>query len=223
MEPIDHRGGGIVDEIKPRLRGVSHAIAFVVSLPLGLALVLQADTDLQLVATIVFATSVATMFGASALYHWLNQPYRHRRWLRRLDHAGVYGLIAGTYTPFGLLVLEGAWRIVVLGVVWSGALIAILLKFVWLDAPKWLAAAIAVTLGWVAVVAAPQLVGGIGVAGSVLVLVGGLLYTGGALVYAFRRPNPYPAVFGFHEVFHVLVIAAVACQYWAVAFYVLPS
>ena len=211
------------DEIKPRLRGISHALAFVASLPLGLALVLEADTGLQDVAAIVFATSVATMFGASALYHWLNQPAKHRRWLRRLDHAGVYGLIAGTYTPFGLLVLRGDWRIVVLAIVWSGAFAAILLKFVWLDAPQWLSAAIAIALGWVAVVAAPQLVDRIGLAGSLLVLAGGLAYTAGALVYALRRPNPYPAVFGFHEIFHVLVIGAVACQYSAVAFYVLPD
>ena len=211
------------DEVKPLLRGTSHALAFVASLPLGLALVLAADTDLELVATIVFATSVVTMFGASALYHWREQPDAHKRWLRRIDHAGVYGLIAGTYTPFGLLVLEGNWRIVVLSIVWSGALAAVLLKFIWLDAPKWLAAAIAVALGWVAVVAAPQLVDGIGVGGSLLVLVGGLAYTAGALVYAFRRPNPYPAVFGFHEIFHVLVIAGVACEYAAVAFYVLPD
>lgn len=212
-----------VDEIKPLLRGTSHALAFVAALPLGLVLVLEADTGLQLVAAIVFATSVATMFGASALYHWLEQPEAHRRWLRRLDHAGVYGLIAGTYTPLGLLVLEGSWRIVVLSIVWSGSLAAVLLKFVWLDAPKWLSAVIAVALGWVAVVAAPQLVDRIGLAGSLLVFAGGLAYTAGALVYAFRRPNPYPAVFGFHEVFHVLVIAAVACQYSAVAFYVLPE
>ena len=212
-----------IDEIKPLLRGTSHALAFVAALPLGLALVLEADTGLQLVAAIVFATSVATMFGASALYHWLEQPAAHRRWLRRLDHAGVYGLIAGTYTPFGLLVLQGNWRIVVLSIVWSGALTAVLLKFIWLDAPKWLSAAIAIALGWVAVVAVPQLVDRIGLAGSLLVLAGGLAYTAGALVYAFRRPNPFPAVFGFHEVFHVLVIGAVAFQYSAVAFYVLPD
>jgi hemolysin III len=211
------------DELKPRLRGVSHALAFVAALPLGLALVLEADTGLQLVAAIVFATSVTTMFGASALYHRLDQPEARRRGLRRLDHAGVYGLIAGTYTPFGLLVLHGNWRTVVLSIVWSGALAAILLRFVWLDAPKWLAAAIGIALGWVGALVFPQLLDEIGLAGSLLVLAGGLAYTAGALVYAFRRPNPFPAVFGFHEVFHVLVIAAVACQYSAVAFYVLPD
>jgi hemolysin III len=212
-----------VDEIKPLLRGISHAVAFVAALPLGLALVLEADTGLQLVAAIVFATSVATMFGASALYHWLDQPGAHRRWLRRVDHAGIYGLIAGTYTPFGLLVLDGNWRLVVLGIVWSGTLAAVLLRFVWLDAPKWLAAVLGIALGWIGALVFPQLLDEIGLAGSLLVLAGGLAYTAGALVYAFRRPNPYPAVFGFHEIFHVLVIAAVTCQYSAVAFYVLPA
>jgi hemolysin III len=205
------------------LRGLSHAGAFVVSVPLGLALVLDADTGLGVAAAIVFATSVATMFGASALYHCLNWPEAKRRWLRRIDHVGVYGLIAGTYTPIGLLVLRGDWKPVVLGIVWGGALVAVLLKFVWLDAPKWLAAAIGIALGWVGVVVFPQLIDRIGLTGSLLVFAGGLAYTAGALVYAFRRPNPYPAVFGYHEIFHVLVIAAVALQYSAVAFYVLPD
>ncbi len=205
------------------MRGLSHAAAFVASLPLGLVLVLEAKTGKGLAGAIVFAVSVATMFGASAVYHCFKWPERARRWLRRIDHAGVYGLIAGTYTPFGLLVLEGRSRLVVLGIVWSGALAAVLLKFLWLDAPTWLSAALGIALGWVAVVMIPQLVDTIGLAGSVLVLAGGLAYTAGALVYAFRRPDPYPAVFGFHEVFHVLVIAAVACQYSAVAFFVLPD
>ena len=223
---MDHRvraGVEALPEIRPSLRGISHAASFFVSIPLGIALVIDADTGLAVLAASIFAASVATMFGASALYHCINWPVAQRRWLRRIDHAGVYGLIAGTYTPFGLLVLHGHVRTVVLAIVWSGALAAILIKFIWLDAPKWLSAAIGLALGWVAVVAAPQLVDGIGVTGSLLVLAGGLAYTAGALVYAFRRPNPYPTVFGFHEVFHVLVIAAVACQYSAVAFYVLPD
>ncbi|MEP6910021.1 MAG: hemolysin III family protein [Actinomycetota bacterium] len=214
---------GLVEEIRPHLRGISHALSFVASIPLGLFLILEAGSGRQLAAAIVFATSVATMFGASALYHSLDRPHAKKRWLRRIDHAGVYGLIAGTYTPFGLLVLKGDWRFAVLGIVWSGALAAVLLKFLWLDAPSWLSAAIGVSLGWVAVVAAPQMIHGIGVGGSALVLAGGLAYTAGALVYAFHRPNPFPRVFGFHEVFHMLVIAAVACQYSAVAFYVLPA
>jgi hemolysin III len=209
--------------VKPRLRGLSHAVAFLVVLPLGVALVLEAETSLGRLAAIVFAASVAAMFGASGLYHSPTWPEGRRRWLRRFDHAGIYGLIAGTYTPFGLLVLRGNWRPVVLGIVWTGALAAVAFKFAWVDAPKWISAVIGIALGWVGVVVFPQLVDGIGVGGSLLVVAGGLLYTAGALVYALRRPDPYPAVFGFHEIFHVLVIAAVACQYSAVAFCVLPD
>jgi hemolysin III len=209
--------------VKPRLRGLSHAAAFFLCVPLGVALVLEAETGLGLVAATVFAASVVTMFGASAIYHSPNWPEGPRRWLRRIDHAGVYGLIAGTYTTFGLLVLKGNWRPAVLGIVWIGALAAIVFKFAWVDAPKWISAVIGVALGWVGVIVAPQLLDELGLGGMLLVVAGGLLYTAGALVYAFRRPDPYPAVFGFHEVFHVLVIAAVACQYSAVAFFVLPE
>jgi len=120
-------------------------------------------------------------------------------------------------------VLRGNWRLIVLGIVWSGAAAAILLKFVWIGAPKWLSAAIGIALGWTGIVVFPQLVSGIGVGGSMLVLAGGLAYTAGALVYALRRPDPFPAVFGYHELFHAFVIVAVACQYTAVAFFVLPS
>ena len=209
--------------IKPRLRGLSHAAAFLAAVPLGVVLVLEAETSRGRLAALVFAASVAAMFGASGLYHSPDWPEARRRWLRRFDHAGIYGLIAGTYTPFGLLVLRGNWRPVVLGIVWSGALAAVVFKFAWIDAPTWISAVIGVALGWVGVVVFPQLVDGIGVGGSVLIVTGGLLYTAGALVYALRRPDPYPTVFGFHEVFHVLVIAAVACQYAAVAFCVLPE
>src|SRR4051812_24525398 len=168
----------------------------------------------------VFALATIAMFGASALHHRVTWRERGYRWSRRIDHAGVYLAIAGTYTPFGLLVLTGAWRIVVLAVVWGGPLAAILLKFVWVDAPKWLAAAIAIALGWVAVIVFPQLLDGIGWAGLALVLAGGLFYTIGGLVYAFRRPDPYPTVFGYHEIFHLLVVVAVALQYSVVAFWV---
>jgi hemolysin III len=221
--PPYHRIVSAVAELKPRLRGLSHAAAFVVAVPLGVALILGAETSLERTAAIVFAASVVTMFGVSALYHSPNWPEGPRRWLRRIDHAGVYGLIAGTYTAFGLLALKGNWRLVLLGIVWIGALAAIVFKFSWIDAPTWISSVIGVALGWIGVIVFPQLLGEIGLAASILVLAGGLLYTAGALVYAFRRPDPYPAVFGFHEVFHVLVIAAVACQYSAVAFFVLPE
>ena len=221
--PLYHRYVPGGSDLKPRLRGLLHAGAFVASVPLGIALILQAETARGRLSAIVFAAAVVAMFGASALYHSPNWREAPRRWLRRVDHAGIYALIAGTYTAFGLLALNGYWRWVVLSIVWAGALAAIVFKFAWIDAPQWISAAIGIALGWVGVVVSPQLLGEIGVAASLLVLAGGLLYTLGALVYALRRPDPLPAVFGFHEVFHVLVIGAVACQYSAVAFFVLPE
>jgi hemolysin III len=209
--------------VKPSLRGVSHQIGFFVALPLGVLIALESNTARGHTAAIVFATSVATMFGASSLYHRVNWSPTCRLWMRRVDHAGIFGLIAGTYTPFGLLVLDGAWSIVVLAVVWGGTAAAVLMKFVWVGAPKWLGALIAVALGWVGVVVFPQLLDEIGVAGAMLVLAGGVAYTAGAVIYAVRRPDPLPAVFGYHELFHALVVVAVACQYVAVAFFVLPD
>jgi hemolysin III len=208
---------------RPRLRGVFHLYAFFVSLALGSLLVAFAPGMLERLGAAVFAVAVAAMFGASALHHRVVWRERGYRWSRRVDHAGIYLAIAGTYTPFCLLVLHGAWRIAVLAVVWTGAAAAILFKFLWVDAPKWLAAVIAIALGWVAVVAFPQLLDGVGWAAVGLVLAGGLLYTAGGVVYAVRRPDPFPAVFGYHEVFHVLVIAAVLLQYTVVAFWVVRA
>lgn len=208
--------------VRPRFRGVSHRIAFFLALPLAVLLSFEVETTAGRIAAIAFGTSAAAMFGASALYHGVTWADDKRRWLRRLDHAGIYALIAGTYTAVGLLVLDGAWRAAVLGIVWAGAAAGIALKFLWVDGPKWLSAAIGISLGWVAVVVFPQIVDGVGFAGAALLLAGGIAYTAGALVYALRRPDPVPAVFGYHEVFHALVIVAVACQYSTIAFYVLP-
>ena len=206
---------------KPRLRGVSHECAFVAAVALGVVLVEHAHGAEPRVAAVAFAVSVAAMFGASALYHRVNWSPTNRRWMRRLDHAMIYALIAGTYTPFGLLVLHGSWRTIVLAIVWTGAAAAVVLKLAWVDGPKWLAAVIGIGLGWVGVIVAPQLVGRIGASGFGLLLAGGVAYTAGAVVYAVRRPDPLPAFFGYHEIFHALVIAAVAFQYSVVAFYVL--
>ena len=141
--------------------------------------------------------------------------------MRRIDHAGIFGLIAGTYTPFGLLVLEGTWRVTVLAIVWTGTAIAFGLKLFWPSGPKWISAVIALGLGWVAVAAFPELVDKSGWTAPLLALAGGLCYTAGAIVYVLRRPSPIPDVFGYHEVFHALVTAAVAFQYAAVALVVL--
>jgi hemolysin III len=206
---------------KPRLRGVFHEVGFYAALVAGAFLVATAEAGRARVAAIVFATCLAICFGASALYHRPTWRPRPRAWLARLDHAGIYLLIAGTYTPFGLLVMSRGWAIPVLSVVWGGAAAAILLKLVWVRAPKWLSAAIALALGWVAAAAFTQLLK-VPVPGLVLVVAGGLLYTAGAVVYARKRPDPVPHVFGYHELFHVLTVAAAACQYSAIAFFVLP-
>jgi hemolysin III len=195
-------------------------VAFFVSLVVGTLLIVATDGPRQRFAAAVFAVSVTMMLGASALYHRVTWRPNVRLWMRRIDHAGIYLLIAGTYTPVGLLVLDGAWRVSVLAIVWTGALAAIVLKFAWVEAPKWLAAAIGIALGWVGVVAMPQLAHRSGAVAVVLLLIGGLAYTAGAVVYARRRPDPIPAVFGYHELFHALTLVAVACQYVAIAFYV---
>jgi hemolysin III len=206
---------------RPKLRGVFHQYAFFVSLVLGAALLAGAEPGRERVAVAVFAASVSAMLGISALYHRVIWPPAPRRWIRRLDHAAIFLLIAGTYTPFGLLALERTWRVVVLSIVWSGALAAIVLKVTWIDAPRWVAAVIAVTLGWVGVFALPKIHESAGTTALILLAVGGLLYSAGAIIYARRRPDPAPNVFGYHEIFHALVVAAAGCQYAAVALFVL--
>jgi hemolysin III len=207
---------------KPRLRGVSHQWAFFVSLLTGAALVLAAPMGAK-VASGIYAASVAGLFGASALYHRITWgSIAARRWMRRLDHSAIFLLIAGTYTPVAVLVLDGALATAILIAVWAGALAGIALKLLWIDAPKWVISLTYVLLGWVAVVAFPQLFASLGVVATLLILAGGILYTVGAVVYALKRPDPVPAVFGYHEVFHVLVIVAAALQYAAIAFFVLP-
>ena len=184
-------------------------------------LILGADGTRRQAAAAVFAGAVVACFGASALYHRVTWTPRARLWMRRVDHAGIYLLIAGTYTPVSLLALSGTWRPVVLAIAWAGAAAAIVLRVVWVTAPKWLAAVIGILLGWVAVAAMPQLIARLNPAAVILLLVGGLAYTAGALVYARRRPDPVPAVFGYHELFHALTIVGVACQYLAIAFFII--
>jgi hemolysin III len=209
---------------RPRMRGVSHQWAFYFSLVAGLALVIAAPAGEATLASAIYAVSVAALFGTSALYHRVTwASLGARRWMRRLDHSMIFLLIAGTYTPFALLVLEGTLAAVILIVVWAGAVGGIVLKLVWIDAPKPVVAVLYVMLGWVAVAAFPDLLDRLGVTSTALVVGGGLLYTAGAVVYAIGRPDPAPTVFGYHEIFHALVIAAAALQYAVIAFFVVPG
>jgi hemolysin III len=209
---------------KPRLRGVLHQWAFFASLAIGAALVIVAPAGRGTLAATIYAASVAALFGVSTLYHRIDWASRAtRRWMRRLDHTMIFVLIAGSYTPFALLVLDEPLATLILVGVWAGAAAGSVMKLVWIDAPKWLVAITYVLLGWVALAAFPGLIDELGVTATALVGVGGVLYTLGAVVYALRRPDPVPAVFGYHEVFHLLVIAAAALQYAVVAFFVLPG
>jgi hemolysin III len=209
---------------KPRLRGVWHKWACLSSVPLGVALVVVAGGTRARIAVTVYAVSLVALFAVSALYHRINwRSPSARSWMRRLDHSMIFMLIAGTYTPFALLALHGPIALAVLIAVWAGALAGVLFKLLWVNAPKRLAAAAYVALGWVAVAALPQLAVTIGLGGLTLLGLGGVLYTVGAVVYATKRPDPVPAVFGYHEVFHALVIVAAALQYGVIAFWVVPQ
>lgn len=210
--------------VKPRLRGVSHEWAFFVSLFLGAGLIVAANTPRATLAVTIYAVSLSALLGTSALYHRVNWKRSSvRRWMRRLDHSMIFFLIAGTYTPFALLVLNGALADAVLTVVWLGAFAGALVEMLWIEHPKWVAALIYLSLGWVAVATFPELWSEMGAPGTLLVAVGGLLYTAGAVVYATQRPDPSPRVFGYHEVFHLFVIAAAAAHFAAVAFFALPA
>jgi hemolysin III len=209
---------------KPRLRGVSHQWAFFVSLVTGGVLILLAPNGQARIAATIYSVAVAALFGTSALYHRINwRSLSARRWMRRLDHSMIFVLIAGTYTPFTLLALHGALATALLIVVWSGALAGVVLQLVWVDAPRLLSAIVYLAMGWVALAAFPQMIDRVGVTGTALVATGGLLYSAGAVIYARKRPDPVPKVFGYHEVFHALVIAAAALHYSVVAFILLPN
>jgi len=205
-------------DVRPRLRGVFHEWAFFAALAAGAMLIVIADGALATFSSWIYAAALAAMFGASALYHrfpWKNAA--RRLWARRLDHSMIFVFIAGTYTPFALLAFDGRTQWVVLVMVWSGAVLGLLLELVWIDSPRWLSAVAYLAVGWVGVLALPQMFSGVGVAGAVLLMVGGALYTLGAVIYATEWPNPFPRTFGFHEIFHLLVVAAAATQFVAVS------
>lgn len=207
----------IVPRARPRLRGVLHHYAFLVSLVSGAVLVLAAPTRRAMVVAAVYGMSLSALLGVSALFHRVTWSERARRWMARLDHSMISVLIAGSYTPFGVLALSGTFAVVLLALMWAGAVANILLHVLWIDAPKWLSAVCYVALGWIGVVALPDLTTHAGWGPAALLMAGGVIYSLGALVYALRRPDPVPAVFGYHEVFHALVVVAAGVHYAAIA------
>jgi hemolysin III len=209
--------------VKPRLRGRIHQVAFIVSIPAGTLLVALGRTPAARASTAVYAISLAAMLGTSASYHrfpW--SPLALGR-MQRLDHSMIFVLIAGTYTPFSVLALHGALQAAILSLVWTGAAIGIALKHLPLRRLRSVTGTLYVTLGWLAVVAMPQFVGGVPLAATILLFAGGILYTAGAIVLLRRRPDPSPAVFGYHEIWHVMVTSAVLCHYVAILLLVLAA
>ncbi|MGH2969562.1 MAG: PAQR family membrane homeostasis protein TrhA [Solirubrobacteraceae bacterium] len=211
-----------LDEVIPRLRGLLHAYAFWFAAVAAAVLVALAPTTEARVAAAIYGAGLCALFAASGLYHRWRWSPRWKPLLRRVDHSTIYLFIAASSTPVALLVLDGTIRIVVLASVWAGAALGIAFALAWIDAPRLLVAATYLSVGWAGVVAVPQVLREVGVAAFVLLLVGGILYSLGATVYAARRPDPWPRTFGFHELFHLLVIAAAIVHFIAMAAWVVP-
>lgn len=213
-----------IAHLKPRLRGWLHLGIAPLTLAAGIVLVALSPTTTTRVGSAVFATSALVLFTVSAIYHTGTWSPRTWAFLRRFDHANIFVLIAGSYTPFALLLLEGTARSVLLWVAWSGAVAGVLFRIFWTDAPRWLYTPIYIALGWAAVFFIPGLFegalslgAGIGIATFVLVVTGGALYTVGGVVYGLQRPDPWPRYFGFHEVFHTFTILAFVSHYVGVS------
>jgi hemolysin III len=218
----DTEPAGASEPAKPRLRGVLHQIAFFASLVSGAALVWAAPTPASTVVMLIYAVSISLLFGVSALFHRHTWGPVGRRRMRRADHSTIFIAIAGSYTAVAGIALSGWARTAVLCIVWGGAIVGITLRQVWLDAPKWVIALPYVVVGWAAVAVVPQLFRALGGVGFALLLAGGLAYSAGALVYARKRPDPVPGVFGYHEVFHACTIVGATLHVVVIAWFVLP-
>ena len=211
---VDARAAeGPEDPHRPRLRGRIHQVAFFVSIPAGVLLFLSAQTTTARVACGIYGASLTGLYGSSAAYHRLRWSAEARHRMKRLDHSMIFILIAGTYTPFCLLVLDTPWSVVLLSLVWAGAAVGIALKLVDVDRLRVATGVLYVTLGWLAILAAPQIVRRLSGMSLALLAAGGILYTGGAIVLARRRPDPAPRTFGYHEIWHAMVVGASACHY----------
>lgn len=211
-------------EIKPRLRGWLHLATAPLTLAAGIVLIALSPDTTTRIGSAVFTGSALVLFTVSAVYHTGTWSPRTWAFLRRFDHSNIFVLIAGSYTPFALLLLEGTQQVVLLVTVWTGAVLGVGFRVFWTDAPRWLYTPIYIALGWAAVFFIPgflrgatELGLGVGVAVFVLIVTGGALYTLGGVVYGFKRPNPWPRWFGFHEVFHTFTILAFASHYVGVS------
>jgi hemolysin III len=216
QQAADHLGeqlSNALEEVKPRLRGWLHAVTSPLTVAAGIVLIALSPDAMTRIGSAVFTLSAALLFTVSAIYHRGTWSPRTWAFLRRFDHANIFLLIAGSYTPFTLLMLEGQSRVTLLSIVWGGALAGVLFRVLWAGAPRWLYTPIYVALGWAAVFYGDEFVEGGSTAVLALVVAGGLLYTLGGLVYGIQRPNPFPSWFGFHEVFHTLTIAAFVTHY----------
>jgi len=202
-----------VDEIKPRLRGWLHTGTVPLSLAGGIVLVALSPAGTARTGAVVFAVTSVLLFTVSAVYHTPAWGARTHGVLQRLDHANIFLLIAGTYTPFALLLLDDRNAEVLLTIVWVGALLGVGFRVLWVGAPRWLYVPVYVALGWAAAFWAGDFAASANTAVLTLMVVGGLLYSVGGLVYALKRPDPMPRWFGFHEVFHALTIAAFTVHY----------
>ena len=224
LESIGDQLQDKIAEVKPKLRGWQHLASAPLILVAGIVLIALSPTATTRIGSALYAGSALLLFGVSALYHRGTWSPRVWTFLRRFDHANIFLLIAGSYTPFSLILLDGLDRVLLLSVVWTGAVAGVLFKVFWPDAPRWLSAPIYIALGWAAIFFIPgffdgalALGVGIGVAVFVLILVGGALYTFGGLVYGLQWPDPSPRWFGFHEVFHSFTILAFASHYVGVS------
>lgn len=202
-------------ELKPTWRGWIHAVTFPVAIAGGIVLIVLADGLTAKLAAAVFMLTSMLLFGNSALYHRFNWKDRARILLKRIDHANIFLLIAGTYTPLALLALPPSKGLLLIAAVWAGALLGIGFRVFWINAPRWLYVILYLALGWAAVMYLGDLVAA-NLAMMVLVVVGGLLYTFGAIVYGLKKPNPVPGVFGFHEIFHTATVLAFLCHWTAI-------
>lgn len=224
---LEHLGETIhetLDDLKPKLRGWLHLGIAPLTLAGGIVLIVLSPDTITRVGSAVFTASALILFTVSAIYHTGTWSPRTWAFLRRFDHSNIFILIAGSYTPFSLILLEGTQRAVLLSVVWTGAVLGVAFRVFWTDAPRWLYTPIYIAMGWAAVFFIPgfldgarELGGAAGIGAFVMIVVGGALYTLGGVVYGFKRPNPWPRWFGFHEVFHTFTILAFVSHYVGVS------